>query len=284
MSRTSLVLALALTLSPIAALRAQESPADQAYQRVTQKIVEAEQAPSTEKGKVYAELFRECGTFLDQHLRGASPDQLAKAGGLWLLLAERLGAPERAVRDRITALRSLPSLPSQLTRLVEKAEAKLALTPGGTAPAWKAKDIKKEGAEVTSESLGGKLVLLAFWAAERESCRDFMQHVVLLQRRYAEDARLAMVWVGVPWMSESEETERRVTGELGYEGKAVFDTDESVVNAFKVKGVPHLVLIDEQGAIVSAGTDLDAIDRFLTERLGPGKAPPSPPAQEPDGQ
>lgn len=268
MTRSRWIFALAFALAPCAF--AQESDADKAYQKVTEKIVAADQAPSTEKGRLYVELFRECGTFLDQHLKAASPEQLAKAGGLWFLLAERLGTPERAVRDRIAAMRALPSLPSQLGRIVDQAEQRLAILPGGRAPAWRARDIK-DGKEVKSDSLNGKLVLLAFWAAERESCRDFLRNLVPIQQRYADDARLVMVWIGVPWLTESEDTEKRVTQELGYGGRAVFDSDESVVNTFKVQGVPHLVLVDEQGTIVSVGTNLGAIDKFLTERLGPGK-------------
>lgn len=281
MTRNSLILTLLLTVTPCAALRAQETPADRAYQRVSQKIIETEQAPANEKGKAYAELFRECGAFLDQHLKGASPDQLAKTGGLWFLLAERLGAPDRAVRDRIAAVRALPNVPAQLTRIVDQTESKLAIRPGGTAPDWKARDID-DGTEVTSRSMSGKLVLLGFWAAEREPCREFMRHLVPLQRRYAEDNRLVMVWVGVPWQTESAATEKRVTKELGYTGKSVFDADESVTKTYKVQGVPHLVLIDEQGSIVTVGTDVQAIDRFLTERLGAGKAA-APQAPQPEG-
>src|SRR5688572_23335066 len=106
----ALGLALVMTslLAPSALAQQDRAVVDAAYSRIEMKIVEWTRTPAAQRQKVSEELFALSGGFLDQHLRGATQEQLLKSGKLWFMLAERLHAPERAVMNRIAAIKALP--------------------------------------------------------------------------------------------------------------------------------------------------------------------------------
>lgn len=276
-STRAALLALSFALTPAVVVAQELAPVDAAFERIKVKIVQAQRTPAAERQPVYEELFRLCGTFLDTHLAAASAEQVEKAGGFWLMLAERLRAPEQAIDQKLAALRALPSLPPKLEEVVKRMEAGRALRPGAVAPNFSAKDVR-DGSTVTLEGLRGKLVLLTFWGTASEQARTALRATILpLHRRYAQEQRLQVVGVGVTWQGDTAEMQRKVADDDGFAWKLVFDEQNAATQAFRVDGVPMLVLLDEEGKILVIGRAFGEVDRILTQRLGPGVAP----AEEP---
>ncbi|MBX3469540.1 MAG: TlpA family protein disulfide reductase [Planctomycetes bacterium] len=263
--------ALALLLAWPAA--AQESEADKAYTALELKIVEVQRAPAPSKPKLYEELFKECGAFLDAHLQACTAEQVNRAGGLWLLLAERHRAPEEAVRARIAQLRGLPRVPPELARIMQRIEARLNLKPGAPAPAFSAPSLIEGGPRVSLEELRGKAVLLVFWASHNPASRELLQdRIVALQRRHAQDPRLVIVAVGVSLGNDTAEAQRAMAGEHRWPWRMVFDADGAIAQAYGVELVPYLALVDPEGRMGMVGPGpqvIDGVEQVLQQRLGP---------------
>lgn len=263
-----LALAAGLTLAVVAPAQ-EPSPADEAYSQLEAKILEVQRAPASVRAKKYEELFAECGAFLDAHAQAASEEQLTKAGGLWLMLAERLRQPEQAIRARLEALRArAPS--DELRRIMQRVEAKLGLKAGSPAPAWAGTDVV-DGEAVSLEGLRGKLVLMTFWAFVVAQSVDLLQgRVAALHRRHQGDG-LVVVSVGVPSGGDSAAAEKALAEELGWTWRKVFDAPGEVAQAYGVDGVPYVALIDAEGKLLAIGpaqTVMAPIERALAERFG----------------
>lgn len=265
-------LALAAVVTVAVTASAQEpSPVQEAYARLEAKVDEVERAPAAARAQKYEELFTACGEFLDAHLAAATDDQLTRAGGLWLTLAERLRQPEEAVRRRIEALRARGA-PEELQELLQRAEAKLGLKPGGAAPAWSATDLV-DGRQVSLEALRGKRVLMVFWATTSEhSVRLLQERVRGLHQRHAAD--LVVVAVGASVGGESAAAEEALVQELRWPWPKVFDARGKIARAYGVEAVPHVALIDREGkleAIGPAQTAMPDVERALGERPAAGR-------------
>lgn len=262
----ALATGLALALAAPAQDRAPEVAAARAYARLEEKLGAVQAAPPAEREAKYEELFAECGAFLDAHLQAATDEQLTQAAGLWLSLAERLKQPDEAVRRRIDALRARPrELPAELKQLVARAEAKLGLRPGATAPAWAEADLVS-GERVTLAGLRGKRVLMVFWATSNEhSVRLLQERVRALHERHAK-AGLTVVGVGVPIGNDTAAAEKGLVEELRWPWRSVFDRRGAIAEAYGVDAVPHVALIDAEGLIVEVGpaeTTMPKVERAL---------------------
>ncbi len=276
MNRTPcLALALAATLAltaPAAAQQPAPAPAtalDEAYARLEEKLAEAQAAPASERGPKYEALLTECGAFLDAHLQAADPDQLTRAAGLWLTLAERLGRPESAIRARIAALRAR-EVEDELAAIIARVEAKLGLKPGAPAPAWTAADIV-QGREVTLAGLRGTLVLMTFWSStDQQSVQLQQERVRALHERHGR-AGLVVVSVGVSEGGDTAAAEKALAEELRWPWRKVFDADGAIARAYGVEDVPSLALVDPEGKLVVIGradTAWPQVERAIGERLG----------------
>lgn len=269
MNRSPCLALAALTAIAVVAPAQEPTPAEAAYARLEEKIAEVERAPAATRAKRYEELFTECGAFLDAHLEAATDDQLTRAGGLWLTLAERLRQPEEAVRRRIAALRARRA-PEELQELLLRAEAKLGLKPGGAAPAWSAADLV-DGRQVSLEGLRGKRVLMVFWATISEhSVRLLQDRVRALHQRHAADG-LVVIAVGTSVGGESAAAEKGLVEELRWPWPKVFDARGEIAQAYGVEAVPHVALIDGEGKLVAIGpaqTAMTEVDRAVAERSG----------------
>lgn len=273
LSRLALVLSLALTPAVAVAQDAppaQQSPADAAFAAIEASIAEIQRTPPANRQRLLTELHAQVGRFLDAHLQAASADQLTKAGGLWLMLADRMNVPEEAIRARITQLKGRDPLPEELAGVIRQIEAKLDLKVGATAPSWTAVDVK-DGAQVTLEGLRGKLVLMDFWATWCPPCKSLMaQELKPLHDKYGQDPRFMLVGIGLPWNGETAEKEKAFSEQQGYHWKKVFDPSGAAGQAYGVEGIPFLVLVDEEGKILVMGSGwavIEEVKRVLAQRL-----------------
>jgi thiol-disulfide isomerase/thioredoxin len=104
-----------------------------------------------------------------------------------------------------------------------------------------------DGKEWKLSELKGKTVLLDFWATWCGPCRDQMPRLAKLNERWKPKG---LVLVGVNDDGDLE-TAQKYLDEHGHDWTNIFDgQDKKARSAFKVHGIPTLVLIDGEGKVV----------------------------------
>ncbi len=137
-------------------------------------------------------------------------------------------------------------------------------TPAGMAPDFTLKTVDNQ--EFTLSQLKGKVVLLDFWASWCGFCEAENPYVVAAYDAY-HDYGLEVVGVSIDKNPESWKNGIAKQG-LGF--FHVIDTlawDSEVVADYKVKRIPHLVLIDREGKIVAVADNMVKLKLPLMELL-----------------
>jgi alkyl hydroperoxide reductase subunit AhpC len=149
-----------------------------------------------------------------------------------------------------------------------------ALTALLTVPAWaqdRAADFSFraiDGAAVTSESLRGEVVVLAFGASWLPLTRNQMEAVKKLADQYAGRG-VAVYWVSTE--SDSPKSKNYVSDEqlrdLGRKYKAAIlrDPDGVVSKKLGVDQVPSIVIVDKQGNIAATLGGMDPNANLATQ-------------------
>ena len=114
------------------------------------------------------------------------------------------------------------------------------------APAWKLTTL--DGAEISGESLRGKVVVLNFWATWCPPCRKEIPDFVALQREWGERG---LVFVGVSMDQQGEAVVRAFAQQFGINYPLAMG-DERIAQAFGgIEGLPTTFIINRQGGIVA---------------------------------
>lgn len=114
------------------------------------------------------------------------------------------------------------------------------------APAWKLTTL--DGAEISGESLRGKVVVLNFWATWCPPCRKEIPDFVDLQREWGERG---LVFIGVSMDHQGEAVVRAFADQYGINYPVAMG-DQRIAEAFGgVEGLPTTFIIDRQGGIVA---------------------------------
>jgi len=251
----------------------------------------ARPADEAVRNALLEELRTACGEFLDKHAAKASKDQLLPAAGMWFDLSLRRDDTIEAIKTRAAALKGLKDPPAELTDMLGKvdgalraAEARAAIAPGKKAPNWTAQDIHT-GAQVTLESLKGKVVLMDFWATWCPPCKALMaQELAPLHARYKDVAGFQLVGIGLPWRGDTPEKEKEFGEKNNYHWTKVFDPTAAAAEAYGINGIPFLCLVDGEGTILIAGTGgevIGAIKDELAKRFGEAGKAEAPKADAP---
>ena len=113
---------------------------------------------------------------------------------------------------------------------------------------WAKSFINKKAPELVVETwltdepeTQGKFVLIDFWATWCNPCRKFIPDLNNLHQRFYND----MVVIGLS--DELEKKLRSFRAQIDY--YQATDTKKRTKNAYKVKGIPHTVLIDPKGIV-----------------------------------
>lgn len=219
------------------------------------------------------------GEFLDKHAAKASKEQLLAACGMWFDLSLRRTDAVDAIKARQASLRAtLKDMPAELTDMLGKVdgavravEARANIAPGKKAPNWTAQDLHS-GAQVTLESLKGKVVLMDFWATWCPPCKQLMaQELGPLHTRYKDTAGFQLVGIGLPWRGDSPAKEKEFAEKNGYHWTKVFDPTAAAAEMYGVNGIPFLCLVDAEGTILIAGSGFEVIGQIkeeLAKRFG----------------
>ena len=122
-----------------------------------------------------------------------------------------------------------------------RAEAASAVeTPVPTLPSFTLTDL--DGRPVTAADLGGKAVLVEFWATWCPPCRGTLAWLNELQRRHA--GKLVVLAAAV----ESDEADvRRIRDELGLELRVAMGTPEMARAFGDLSALPTLFVFDREG-------------------------------------
>ncbi len=139
------------------------------------------------------------------------------------------------------------------------------LKPGTPAPDFTLTDIN--GNSVSLRDFRGRQVVLVFWASWCPDCRAEVPDLEYMQTK-ADPRKVAFVAVS---FDRTKEAWEKYVEEHKMSGVQLFETaprKESVVNeAYHVKWIPSLYLIDEKGNVALSTVVLDKVAQALDIKL-----------------
>lgn len=121
-------------------------------------------------------------------------------------------------------------------------KAKTGTDVGSLAPGFALKDLN--GKSVNLASLRGKPVFLNFWATWCPPCRAEMPDLQKMYEKYA--SKMHFVAVNA---RESKGTIAEFLKANGYSFPVLLDSSGSVLNTYRVTGIPTSFVLDSQGII-----------------------------------
>lgn len=121
------------------------------------------------------------------------------------------------------------------------------ITKGKKAPDFKYLDIN--GKEVSLSDLKGNLVYIDIWATWCAPCREELPHLQKLEEVF-KGTKIAFVSISTD--KDKSKWEQMVKEEKMGGIQLHSGGDEVFMNAFRVKGIPHFILIDPEGNILEA--------------------------------
>jgi Flp pilus assembly protein TadD len=135
------------------------------------------------------------------------------------------------------------------------------------------------GADLALEKLKGKVVLLDFWASWCIPCRNDMPEVKKIWKRYGGD-RFTIVGINLDSDRPSFEAyvkDENITWPQYYDG---LGWGNAISRLYGVYGIPHTVLIDQDGVIQATGLRGERLAAKIGELLAApqksaGKVPPT---------
>ena len=134
----------------------------------------------------------------------------------------------------------------------------------GEAPGFTAETLRHESLSI--DDYRGKVVLLQFWASWCKSC---IASIASLQSLYEKHGDRGFEIIGIS-LDEAIEDARRAVAEQGMSWPQVCDgrgKDSPVARRYDVKGTPHYVLIDRDGAVAAPYVRAGEIEQRLTPLL-----------------
>ncbi len=138
------------------------------------------------------------------------------------------------------------------------------LKPGTEAPNYKLKDINGKKVQL-AKLFKGSYTVVDFWASWCPDCRKDMPNV---QRIFHEFAPKGVNFVGVSFDTEQENW-RKAVEQYGIEYTQVSELkrmrDSELANAYGVKWIPSMMLLDPEGKVVLSTVLSDKLEKTLTE-------------------
>ncbi|MGC1241333.1 MAG: TlpA disulfide reductase family protein [Chryseosolibacter sp.] len=125
----------------------------------------------------------------------------------------------------------------------------LALAPGKPAPEFEG--LTREGKPVSVESLHGKVVYIDVWATWCRPCIEEIPSSIKLQQKLANEDGIEFLNVSVD--SRRSDWEKFLDGNSYWTGTHIIiepDKIDSLYKAYKFRGIPAYMLLDQAGNII----------------------------------
>ncbi len=119
------------------------------------------------------------------------------------------------------------------------------------------------GEQVSLKSLRGKVVLLDFWASWCQPCRKNNKSLIETYNKFAKKG-LEIVSISVDNKSDAWQ---KAVAEDGLKGIMLLDSANIVAATYCVHTIPHGLLIDADGIIVSTDTPMEALFKDIEKLL-----------------
>jgi len=129
---------------------------------------------------------------------------------------------------------------SELTKFLVPPEPGQLL--GKKLPDYKFTDL--EGHSVLPENLGGKIVVLKFWAVPCQPCRDTFPVLEKVYQKYKDNPKFAFRAVSVDPPSTDAAALREALQKFGSTIPILRDTDEVMQRVFLIYGIPATLILD----------------------------------------
>ena len=148
-------------------------------------------------------------------------------------------------------------------RLREELQKELMNEP---APEFSLEDL--EGNQVSLASLKGKTFVLDFWATWCGPCIGSFPGMKRAVKKYGDDPIVEFLFVNT-WQKEEDKKKnaKDFITENGYPFHVLLDTEDMVVEAFKVRGIPTKFVIDKDGNIRFTKIGYDGNDEKMIKEL-----------------
>ena len=126
------------------------------------------------------------------------------------------------------------------------------------------------GELVSSEALRGRVLVIDFWATWCPPCVASMPHMKEMYRKYAAEG---VVFIGVNHDDGQQGLQKMLNfvnqNEIPW--AQYHQADRELSKAWDVRGIPTVFIVDQEGRVVSARGDLDAVIPRLLDDAKPGK-------------
>ncbi|MDQ2719690.1 MAG: TlpA family protein disulfide reductase [Bacteroidota bacterium] len=152
--------------------------------------------------------------------------------------------------------------------LARQKTAKLIKSQFGTikAPDFTLKNI--QGKNVSLSSLKNKVIVLDFWATWCGPCRASFPAMQELIDKYKKDTTVFFLFIDVWEKNDPEKTRETVTKFIkdnSYSFNILFDTQDKVVNDYKIEYIPAKFVIDKKGNMVFMGNEVNDLSLIIND-------------------
>ena len=127
-------------------------------------------------------------------------------------------------------------------------------------------DIKGKKVNLMSEVKKNKITILDFWASWCPPCMREVPNLVDIYDRYGEDG-LGIVGVS---LDESKDDWKNTVESMGMKWIQVSDLkggESPVVRLYNVQSIPHILVIDSEGRILSEGLTGTELEEFIADHI-----------------
>ena len=134
---------------------------------------------------------------------------------------------------------------------------------GGSAPGFELPLLDGSGV-LTDSDLRGKLVVINFWASWCIPCRE---EAPLLEKAWKSYRDEGVIFLGVN-IKDAESDAKSFVKDFGITYPTVRDLDQTLTNAFGVKGLPETFFVDHRWTFIGAVSGVQTGDQQGTVILG----------------